>query len=109
MNALNACYRGYHFAEAPFNPRLRIFEPGSRDARSITHWKQRRAVKPDEWHSRKPDELHPIIEACSPGPFLERFARTKRSGWTVWGNQAPDDLDLFTGPDYGKSYSLRVA
>jgi N6-adenosine-specific RNA methylase IME4 len=22
-------------------------------------------------HSRKPDELYPIIEACSPGPYLE--------------------------------------
>jgi N6-adenosine-specific RNA methylase IME4 len=39
-------------------------------------------------HSRKPDELYPIIEACSPGPFLELFARGVRSGWQVWGNQA---------------------
>ncbi len=39
-------------------------------------------------HSRKPDEIYPIIEACSPGPRLELFARGARSGWTVWGNQA---------------------
>lgn len=26
-------------------------------------------------HSRKPDEIIPIIEKCSPGPFLELFAR----------------------------------
>ncbi len=39
-------------------------------------------------HSRKPDELYPIIEACSPGPFLELFARGARPGWTAWGNQA---------------------
>lgn len=39
-------------------------------------------------HSRKPDELYPIIEACSPGPYLELFARGARPGWTVWGNQA---------------------
>jgi N6-adenosine-specific RNA methylase IME4 len=39
-------------------------------------------------HSRKPDEQYPIIEACSPGPFLELFARGKRPGWVVWGNQA---------------------
>jgi N6-adenosine-specific RNA methylase IME4 len=26
-------------------------------------------------HSRKPDEIYPIIEACSPGPFIELFAR----------------------------------
>lgn len=39
-------------------------------------------------HSRKPDELYPIIEACSLGPFLELFARGVRPGWTQWGNQA---------------------
>jgi N6-adenosine-specific RNA methylase IME4 len=39
-------------------------------------------------HSRKPDELYPIIEACSPGPYLELFARGSRPGWTVWGNEA---------------------
>jgi N6-adenosine-specific RNA methylase IME4 len=41
-------------------------------------------------HSRKPDELYPIIEACSPGPFLELFARGTRPGWTAWGNQSDD-------------------
>ena len=39
-------------------------------------------------HSRKPDELYPIIEGCSAGPRLELFARGARPGWTVWGNQA---------------------
>lgn len=39
-------------------------------------------------HSRKPDELYSIIESCSPGPFLELFARGTRSGWHSWGNQA---------------------
>lgn len=38
-------------------------------------------------HSRKPDELYPIIEKCSPGPYLELFARYPRSGWSHWGNQ----------------------
>ena len=42
-------------------------------------------------HSRKPDEMYPIIEACSPGPRLELFARGARLGWTVWGNQAEAD------------------
>ena len=27
-------------------------------------------------HSRKPDELYEIIKTCSPGPYLELFART---------------------------------
>jgi N6-adenosine-specific RNA methylase IME4 len=39
-------------------------------------------------HSRKPDELYDIIEACSPGPYLELFARGPRRGWATWGDQA---------------------
>lgn len=39
-------------------------------------------------HSRKPDEQYPIIESCSPGPYIELFARGEREGWACWGNQA---------------------
>lgn len=39
-------------------------------------------------HSRKPDEIIPLIESCSPGPYLELFARGDRPGWDMWGNQA---------------------
>ena len=42
-------------------------------------------------HSRKPDEMIKLIEACSPGPYLELFARGEREGWTMWGNQANED------------------
>ena len=42
-------------------------------------------------HSRKPDELYDIIEACSPGPYLEMFARGQHSPkWKVWGDQSVD-------------------
>ncbi|AIK68484.1 putative adenine-specific DNA methyltransferase, transcriptional activator [Mesorhizobium phage vB_MloP_Lo5R7ANS] len=41
-------------------------------------------------HSRKPDELYPIIEACSSGPYLELFGRGIRKGWATWGNQADE-------------------
>lgn len=41
-------------------------------------------------HSRKPDEQYAIIEACSRKPYLELFARGKRSGWEGWGDQADD-------------------
>ena len=41
-------------------------------------------------HSRKPDEFYDVIEACSPGPRLELFARGERKGWTAWGNQAEE-------------------
>jgi N6-adenosine-specific RNA methylase IME4 len=42
-------------------------------------------------HSRKPDEQYDIIEACSPGQFLELFARGTRTNWVTWGHQADDD------------------
>jgi len=43
-------------------------------------------------HSRKPDEQHGIIEACSPGPYLELFARYPRPGWTAWGDEAAAEI-----------------
>jgi N6-adenosine-specific RNA methylase IME4 len=46
-------------------------------------------------HSRKPDQLYEIIEQCSPGPYLELFARVRRQGWTVWG----DEADTYQLPD----------
>ncbi|MBF0610339.1 MAG: S-adenosylmethionine-binding protein [Magnetococcales bacterium] len=42
-------------------------------------------------HSRKPDEQYELIQSCSPGPYLELFARGSRPGWTAWGNQAQED------------------
>jgi len=42
-------------------------------------------------HSRKPDEQYPLIESCSPGPYLELFGRGTRRNWATWGNQAADD------------------
>lgn len=38
-------------------------------------------------HSRKPDEQYHLIESCSPGPYLELFARETRNNWTAWGNE----------------------
>lgn len=42
-------------------------------------------------HSRKPDEQYDLIEACSPGPHLELFARHPRKGWVAWGDEAASD------------------
>lgn len=44
-------------------------------------------------HSRKPDEFITLIENCSPGPYLELFARGNRDNWDMWGNQATDDYE----------------
>lgn len=61
---------------------LRTLKPGRSQVNIIKTQKRE--------HSRKPDELYEIIEACSPGPFLEIFARGKRPGWSVFGNQSED-------------------
>jgi N6-adenosine-specific RNA methylase IME4 len=63
---------------------LRTFKPGRRQTNLIATRKRE--------HSRKPDELHDIIEACSPEPYLELFARYSRDGWSGWGNEAADDV-----------------
>jgi len=41
-------------------------------------------------HSRKPDEQYELIQGCSPGPYLELFARGERANWTIWGDQADE-------------------
>lgn len=43
-------------------------------------------------HSRKPDEQYDLIESCSPGAYLEMFARHPHKGWTVWGDESPSDV-----------------
>jgi N6-adenosine-specific RNA methylase IME4 len=51
-------------------------------------------------HSEKPDKLYEMIERMYPDlPKLELFARKRRPGWEVWGNEAPaaepeDDLAI---------------
>lgn len=65
---------------------LRTREAGRRQTNIV--------VKQKREHSRKPDELYPIIEACSPGPYLELFARTRRPGWTHWGDEVPEEVQL---------------
>ncbi len=59
-------------------------------------------------HSRKPDEQYDLIESCSPGPYLELFARGTRPGWTVWGNQA-DDSYVPTWSTYANASRLIAA
>lgn len=57
-------------------------------------------------HSRKPDEIIPIIENCSAGPYLELFARGDRQGWDMWGNQA----DALYEPSWNtyKNHTIKV-
>lgn len=64
--------------------KLRTAQPGRSQVNMIETQKRE--------HSRKPDELYPIIEGCSPGPYLEMFARYPQEGWTAWGNEAAEDV-----------------
>lgn len=63
----------------------RTLDPGRSQVNLI------RAMKRE--HSRKPDEFVSMIESCSPGPYLELFARGERDGWDMWGNQATEEYE----------------
>ena len=43
-------------------------------------------------HSRKPDEQYDLITSCSPGPYLEMFARYPQPHWSAWGNEADESV-----------------
>ena len=68
--------------------RMRTLAPGRSQVNVL--------VKQKREHSRKPDEFYEIIERCSPGPYLELFARDRMPGWTQWGDQ----VDSYTAPNY---------
>ena len=55
------------------------------EVRESNHFAARR-----QEHSRKPDRFYELVERVSPGPYLELFARRRRFGWDVWGNEAPE-------------------
>lgn len=75
---------------------LRTLKPGRTQVNLVQTRKQE--------HSRKPDEVYRIIEACSPGPYLELFARAPRDGWVAWGDEVQTYLanrpsyPPYTGP-----------
>ncbi len=45
-------------------------------------------------HSAKPEAFLDMVEAVSPGPYLELFARRQRLGWHTWGNEALQHVEL---------------
>lgn len=42
----------------------------------------------------KPDDFYKLVEKVSPGPYLDMFARKKREGWSVWGNEVESDVTI---------------
>lgn len=66
--------------------RLRTDTPGRTAVNILISRKQE--------HSRKPLLVYDLVEKCSPGPYLELFARGARDGWAQWGDEAPHGGDL---------------
>jgi len=53
-----------------------------------TWWNWKRPyVNGHPCHSKKPEQFQTMVEAVSPGPYLEMFARRVRYGWDSWGNE----------------------
>ncbi len=61
---------------------MRTLAPGRRQVNLLASRKRE--------HSRKPDEIYDLVEDCSPGPYLELFARFARKNWAQWGNEDVD-------------------
>jgi N6-adenosine-specific RNA methylase IME4 len=70
---------------------MRTLKPGRRQVNIVESRKRE--------HSRKPDEAYELIEQCSPGPYLELFAREKRWGWQQWGDELGREI-----PNYSRAY-----
>jgi N6-adenosine-specific RNA methylase IME4 len=74
---------------------MRTLQPGRTQVNLIAARKRE--------HSRKPDEIYDLIESCSPGPYLELFARFCRDGWDQWGNEDVEE-NFFRGAGKRKGH-----
>lgn len=81
---------------------LRTLQPGRSQENIISSQKR--------GHSIKPDEQYSVIEACSPGPYIELFARRSRTGWTSWGDEVekPINQKSIYLPKEEEIYQLRM-
>jgi len=76
--------------------RLRTLQPGRSQVNVM--------ISRKEEHSKKPNQVYDLIERCSPGPYLELFARSRKKGWTQWG----DEVDTYEPPPF-KAYAWTTA
>lgn len=58
------------------------------------NWKRPYDERGKPRHSAKPAEFFEMVEKVSSGPRLELFARRRRAGWHVWGNEVESDIEL---------------
>jgi N6-adenosine-specific RNA methylase IME4 len=65
---------------------------------NTTWWNVKRTNK----HSKKPEFFQDLIETVSYPPRLEMFARRKRVGWDIWGNELENDVELETSANNGR-------
>lgn len=65
---------------------MRTLQPGRTQVNILSSRKRE--------YSRKPDEIYDLVESCSPGPYLELFARFCRPGWVQWGNEDVEENTL---------------
>ncbi len=79
--------------------RMRTLQPGRRQVNMIRSRKRE--------HSRKPTEAYRVIEDCSPGPYLELFARDERTGWVQWGNELGVEIRSYSPAYSHGKHSLR--
>lgn len=70
--------------------RMRTLKPGRTQVNLLATRKRE--------HSRKPAEIYDLIAQCSPGPYLELFARERIAGWQQWGDEV--DTYLSNRPRY---------
>lgn len=66
---------------------MRTLAPGRRQVNVLSTRKRE--------HSRKPDEIYDLIESCSPGPYLEVFARFRRPSWNQRGNEDVEENSYY--------------
>jgi N6-adenosine-specific RNA methylase IME4 len=81
---------------------MRTLQPGRRQVNILSVQKRE--------HSRKPEQFYDLIERCSPGPYLELFARHSRDGWVQWGDelgQLPEEMAASSNGAAGRKHGRK--
>ena len=89
------CFMGAYTMKSGIE--LCLLATKGKDAHKLVKKHNIRALveSPREHHSKKPDEVrNRIVELLGNLPRIELFARRKREGWSVWGNEVESDIKL---------------
>ena len=86
---------GNYFRTSTEHLLLGVTKPSSFKFNGQMNW----IIAPRQAHSQKPEEVYDIIDRCVEGNKIELFARKKRQGWDVWGNEVESDIELLTRKD----------